>query len=42
MTAKRFTVEKVMDILIPLFIVEVFLFANIVLLALLLQEFGVI
>jgi hypothetical protein len=42
MTAKRFTVENVMDILMPLFMVEVFLFANIALIAVLLQAFGVI
>lgn len=42
MTEKRFTVENVMDVLIPLFMVELFLFGNIALLAVLLQAFGVI
>lgn len=39
---KRFTVENVMDVLIPLFMVELFLFGNLALLAVLLQAFGVI
>ncbi len=39
---KRFTLENVMDILIPLFMVELLVFANIVLILVLLQSFGVI
>lgn len=42
MTAKRFTIENVMDILIPLFMVEVFLLANIAIIAVILSEVGVI
>lgn len=42
MTEKRFTFEKVVDILIPLFVIEVFIFANIVLIIILLCGLGVI
>ena len=42
MSEKRFTLEKTLDILFPLFLIELFLFANILLISLLLMEFGVI
>jgi hypothetical protein len=40
--SKRFTFEKMMDILLPLFMVEVFLLANIAIIAVLLDTVGVI
>jgi hypothetical protein len=39
---KRFTLENVIDFIIPLFMVELLVFANIVLILVLLQSFGVI
>ena len=39
---KRFTLENVIDCIIPLFMVELLVFANIVLILVLLQSFGVI
>ena len=42
MTDKRFSVENVMGILMPLFVIEVFLLWNIVLVIVVLQAFGVI
>ena len=42
MTEKRFTIEKVLDILFPLFLIELFICANILLIGLVLTEFGVI
>ncbi len=41
MTEKHFTIEKVLDIIFPLFLIELFIFANIVLISLILTEFGV-
>ena len=37
---KRFTIEKVLDIIFPLFLIELFIFANILLIGLVLTEFG--
>lgn len=35
-------IEKTLDILFPLFLIELFIFANILLIGLVLMEFGVI
>ena len=40
--SKRFSVDTVMNILLPLFMVEVFLLANIAIIAALLDAVGVI
>lgn len=42
MTEKRYTIEKALDILFPLFLIELFILANILVIGLLLTEFGVI
>ena len=42
MTEKRFTFDKIMDLLLPLLMLEVFVFLQIVLLTLLLHSMGVI
>ena len=42
MSEKRFKIEKALDILFPLFLIELFICANIFLIGLVLMEFGVI